>query len=180
VVPGITGTADVVQRVEDGYRKIFGEPFQLGDTALRVSARSGLALYPDDGGDADTLLRNAEAALKKAKSGGDKMLFYARQMTERRAENLTLENKLQQALEKDEFVLHYQPKVDVETRRIIGVEALIRWQSPELGLVPPGKIHSAARGDGPHPESRHLGAAPRGARAPPLGRAGAGCAAGRR
>jgi diguanylate cyclase (GGDEF)-like protein len=140
VVPGITGTEDVVRRVEDGYKKVFGEPFQLGDTELRVSARSGIALYPDDGADADTLLRNAEAALKKAKSGGDKILFYARQMTERGAENLTLENKLQQALEKDEFVLHYQPKVDVETRRIVGVEALIRWQSAELGLVSPGKF----------------------------------------
>src|SRR4026207_1446331 len=100
--------------------------------ARRASARAGRALYPVDGGDADTLLRNAEAALKKAKAGGDKMLFYARQMTERGAENLTPEAKLQQALEKDECVLHYQPKVDVETRRVVGVEALIRWQSPEL------------------------------------------------
>src|SRR5205823_5950651 len=64
-------------------------------------------------------------------------LFYTQQMTERVAGQLTLENKLRQALENDEFVLHYQPKVDVDTRRIVGVEALMRWQSPDLGLVPP-------------------------------------------
>ena len=61
-------------------------------------------------------------------------------MTERVVENLTLENKLRQALDREEFVLHYQPKVDVTTRRIVGVEALLRWQSPELGLVPPSKF----------------------------------------
>jgi len=64
-------------------------------------------------------------------------LFYTAQMTERVAEKLALENKLRRALERDEFILHYQPKVDLERRSIVGVEALIRWQSPELGLVPP-------------------------------------------
>jgi len=140
MVAGVFDTGGLLRYLEQGYREVFGEPFQLGDTALRVSARIGVALCPTDGDDADTLLRNAEAALKRVSASAEKVLFYAPQMTERGAENLTLENKLQQALEKDEFVLHYQPKVDVETRRIVGVEALIRWQSAELGLVSPGKF----------------------------------------
>jgi EAL domain-containing protein (putative c-di-GMP-specific phosphodiesterase class I) len=83
------------------------------------------------------LFQNAEAALKKAKATGERYLFHTQQMTERIGEELALENKLRKALEKEEFVLHYQPKVDTSTRRIESVEALIRWQSPELGLVPP-------------------------------------------
>jgi len=98
---------------------------------------SGHRLVPEDGADADTLFRNAEAALKRAKAGGERYLFYAQQMTERVAENLALENKMRRALENQEFVLHYQPKVDTVTRKIEGLEALIRWQSPDLGLVPP-------------------------------------------
>jgi diguanylate cyclase (GGDEF)-like protein len=115
----------------------FGSPFRIGDGEVRASAKVGIAVFPNDGADADTLLRNAEAALKKAKARGERYLFYTQEMTERIAEKLALESKLRQALEKEEFVLHYQPKVDLETRSIVGVEALIRWQSPELGLVPP-------------------------------------------
>src|SRR5439155_1350606 len=86
--------------------------------------------------------RNAESAVKRAKSQGERYLFYTAQMTERVAEKLALENKLRRALERDEFILHYQPKVDLERRSIVGVEALIRWQSPELGLVPPLPVQS--------------------------------------
>jgi EAL domain-containing protein (putative c-di-GMP-specific phosphodiesterase class I) len=81
-----------------------------------------------------------EAALAKAKALGERYVIYTSALTERIGERLTLENKLRRALEKHEFVLHYQPKVEMETRRIVGVEALIRWQSPELGLVPPVKF----------------------------------------
>jgi len=109
----------------------------VSGTELRVSAKAGIALFPNDGQDADALFQNAEAALKKAKAAGERYLFHTQQMTERIGEKLALENKLRQALEKEEFVLHYQPKVDTATRRIDSVEALIRWQSPELGLVPP-------------------------------------------
>ena len=137
IIPGVASDEEVARRVERRQKAIFGPPFQLGGTELRVSAKVGIALYPSDGADADTLLRNAEAALAKAKAGGERYLFYTQKLTERIAEKLTLENKLRQALEQDEFVLHYQPKVNMDTRRIEGVEALIRWQSPELGLVPP-------------------------------------------
>src|SRR5207245_10693786 len=115
----------------------FGPPYLVSGTELRVSAKAGVALFPNDGQDADALFQNAEAALKKAKATGERYLFHTQQMTERIGEKLALENKLRQALEKEEFVLHYQPMVDTATRRIDSVEALIRWQSPELGLVPP-------------------------------------------
>ncbi len=136
-IPDEAELEGVARRVERLHREIFGKPFQVGDTELRVAARFGIALYPGDGADADTLFRHAEAALKKAKAGGDRYLFYDPRMTERVAEKFSLESKLRLALENQEFVLHYQPKVNLETRRIVGLEALIRWQSPELGLVPP-------------------------------------------
>jgi EAL domain-containing protein (putative c-di-GMP-specific phosphodiesterase class I) len=119
---------------------VFGPPYRVAGQEITIAARVGISMFPGDGADADTLFRNAEAALKKAKATGERYLFYAQQMTERVAEKLTLESKLRRALEKEEFVLHYQPKVDLETRSIVGVEALIRWQSPDLGLVAPFKF----------------------------------------
>jgi predicted signal transduction protein with EAL and GGDEF domain len=107
---------------------------------VTVSARVGVAVFPADGSDADTLFRNAEAALKRAKATGERYLFYAREMTERVAERLSLESKLRKALEREEFVLHYQPKIRLDRMDIVGVEALIRWRSPDLGLVPPMKF----------------------------------------
>jgi diguanylate cyclase (GGDEF)-like protein len=118
-------------------KECFGSPFRIGAAEIRAYAKIGIAVYPNDGADADTLLRNAEAAVKKAKASGEPYLFYTQEMTERIAEKLALENLLRQAFEKEEFVLHYQPKVNVETRSIVGVEALIRWRSPRRGLVPP-------------------------------------------
>jgi diguanylate cyclase (GGDEF)-like protein/PAS domain S-box-containing protein len=128
---------ELARRTERRLEEFFGAPYRVRDENLRISAKAGIALFPDDAADGETLFRNAEAALKKAKQAGERMLFYEQQMTERVSEKLALENKLRQALENEEFVLHYQPKVDFETRSIQGVEALIRWQSPELGLVPP-------------------------------------------
>jgi EAL domain-containing protein (putative c-di-GMP-specific phosphodiesterase class I) len=134
---GVSSESEVARLVEQWLAECFGPPFTVNGTELRVSAKAGVALFPNDGADADALFGNAEAALKKAKATGERYLFHTQQMTERIGEKLALENKLRQALEKEEFVLHYQPKVDTETRRILGVEALIRWQSDELGLVPP-------------------------------------------
>ena len=140
VMPASASGGELARRTERRYDETLSRPFDIAGTALRVAARIGIALFPADGGDADTLLRNAEAALKRAKATGERYLFYTQEMTARVAEKLALENKLRQALEKDEFVLHYQPKVELDTRRIVGMEALIRWQSPELGLVPPVKF----------------------------------------
>jgi PAS domain S-box-containing protein/diguanylate cyclase (GGDEF)-like protein len=134
---GVSSESEVARLIEEWLAECFGPPYLVSGTELRVSAKAGIALFPGDGADADALFQNAEAALKKAKATGDRYLFHTQQMTERIGEKLALENKLRQALEKEQFVLHYQPQVDTVTRRIESVEALIRWQSPELGLVPP-------------------------------------------
>jgi diguanylate cyclase (GGDEF)-like protein len=140
VVPDVQSAEEFARRTEVLLGEFSGKPFRLGGTELRVAAKAGIAMFPGDGRDADTLFRNAEAALKKAKASGERYLFYRQEMTAHVAEKLGLENKLRQALDNEEFILHYQPKVELETRRIVGLEALIRWQSPELGLVPPGKF----------------------------------------
>jgi diguanylate cyclase (GGDEF)-like protein len=142
VVPEVRSEEEFGRIVEAQATRCFGAPYRLGDTELRVAVKAGIAMFPDDAADPEGLLKNAEAALKKAKASGERYVFYTQQMTERVAEKLALENQLRQALEKNEFVLHYQPKVDLEKRAIVGLEALIRWQSPQLGLVPPGQFIS--------------------------------------
>jgi diguanylate cyclase (GGDEF)-like protein len=115
----------------------FGAPYRVGENDLRLSARMGLALFPAHGREPDALLMRAEFALRKAKTSGERHVVYAPAMSERVAERLALENQLRHALEREEFVLHYQPKVDLDSREIVGVEALIRWKNAEGGLVPP-------------------------------------------
>ena len=123
--------------VDRALLRWFSEPYALGGAALRLSARAGIALAPDDGQDPDALMLHAESALKKAKAGGERYVFYRQSMSERGAQRLALENELRAAIEQRQFVLHYQPQVDVDTRRVVAVEALIRWRSPQRGLVAP-------------------------------------------
>jgi len=99
--------------------------------------RAGISLYPNDGADPEVLLRNAEAALQDAKTRNEHYSFYAPDMNSRVAVNLVLENKLRSALERREFVLYYQPKVDLDSGRVVGLEALIRWNDRDQGLVHP-------------------------------------------
>jgi PAS domain S-box-containing protein/diguanylate cyclase (GGDEF)-like protein len=138
--PDVAGAEDAARQAALKYTEIFDAPFDANGTELRVSARFGIAMFPGDGGEADTLFRNAESALKSAKSSVERYVFYAQQMTARVAERLSLENKLRRALEKNEFLLHYQPKVNLATGAIAGVEALIRWNDPATGLVPPAQF----------------------------------------
>ena len=133
----VSDAAGVGRLLTGHYRKVFDPPFTVSGQTLYASARLGVAVYPSDGQNAETLYRNAESALKKAKHGAERIVFYEARMAEAVGERLALESKLRLALERNEFVLHYQAKVDVDTRRIEGLEALIRWNSPELGLVPP-------------------------------------------
>jgi diguanylate cyclase (GGDEF)-like protein/PAS domain S-box-containing protein len=130
-----------VERLLDTTMNAFMEyPFRLDGSVFRVGIKAGVALFPDDGADADTLLRNAEAALKRAKAGGERHLFYTQAMNERAAGKLTLETQLREALDREEFVLHYQPKINLTTGKLTGAEALIRWNDPRTGLVPPGRF----------------------------------------
>jgi diguanylate cyclase (GGDEF)-like protein/PAS domain S-box-containing protein len=137
VVPDVRELDELARRIEQRLTDFFGAAYPVGNAELRISAKLGIAVYPEDGADAETLFRNAEAALKKAKQAGEPYLFYEQRMSERVSEKLALESKLRRALEQEQFVLHYQPKVNLETRQITGAEALIRWQDPETGLVPP-------------------------------------------
>jgi diguanylate cyclase (GGDEF)-like protein len=140
MVTELNSGEELARLVEQRDGAIFGPGFLIGDAELRVSARFGIAMVPDDGVDADTLFRNAEAALKNAKSRGDRYLFYAQAMNERVAEKFSLENRLRQAIEKEDFVLHYQPKVNLASGKLAGCEALIRWNDPQTGLVPPAQF----------------------------------------
>jgi diguanylate cyclase (GGDEF)-like protein len=136
----VGSTAAVAHLLNDRVSPFVRQNVTVAGQELRLSARFGAAIHPSDGDAPETLYANAEAALKNAKATGERFLFYAPDMNARFAESLTLENRLRGALEKEEFVLHYQPKVTVAGRRIVGLEALIRWQAPDLGLVPPGKF----------------------------------------
>lgn len=104
---------------------------------LRLAARAGIAMYPKDGADADTLLRNAEAALRKSKVEGERYVFYARALNARVAERLALESKLHRAVDRLEFAFHFQPKVELSHRRIVGVEALLRWPGAPQEMASP-------------------------------------------
>lgn len=139
LMPDVEDEDELARRAEQRIREVFAASYRLGDTELRIAAKYGIAIFPGDGRDADTLLKNAEAALKKAKGTGERYLFYTQEMTDRVGEHLRMETRLREALEREEFILHYQPKIDMETKAIVGLEALLRWNSPE-GLVPPGKF----------------------------------------
>jgi diguanylate cyclase (GGDEF)-like protein/PAS domain S-box-containing protein len=140
VLPEVKQEGGVAQLLEKTMAAFLDHPFRLNDSIFRVAAKVGVALFPQDGSDADTLFKHAEAALKKAKASGDRFLFYTQKMTATVAAKLTLENQLRQALDKEEFVLHYQPKVNLESGKLTSAEALIRWNDPRTGLVPPGKF----------------------------------------
>lgn len=112
--------------------------FELDGQEVYVSASLGISIYPGDGVDADSLLRNADTAMFQAKQQGPAIYqFYLPQMNERAMARLTMETQLRGALARQEFVLHYQPKASLITGQITGFEALLRWQRPGLGLVPP-------------------------------------------
>ncbi|MDP9082378.1 MAG: EAL domain-containing protein [Pseudomonadota bacterium] len=140
VLPEVSHEAEVARVLEKTIEGFLNHSFQLEDTQYRIAAKVGVAVFPDDGSEADTLFKNAESALKKAKVGGDRYLFYAQKMTETVAGSLGLENRLRQALDNEEFVLHYQPKVSIANGAVTGAEALLRWQDPRAGLVPPARF----------------------------------------
>ena len=119
----------------------FAASFLLSGQEYHITASIGISTYPDDSDDIQTLLKNADIAMYRAKEQGrNAFQFYSAQMNVHSIERLTLESSLRRALERNELVLHYQPRIGIRSGRITGVEALARWQHPELGLVPPGKF----------------------------------------
>jgi len=140
VLPKAMYEANVARVLEKTIAAFMKHEFSLNDAVYRMAAKFGVAVFPDDGTDADTLFNNAEAALKKAKASRDRYLFYAQKMTETVAMSLGIENRLRRALEREEFVLHYQPKVNIVSGKLTGAEALIRWNDPVSGLTLPGRF----------------------------------------
>ena len=129
--------ARVAQKILDGI----AHPFHIAGHELYASASLGITLYPPDEHNIEGLLRNADVAMYRVKErGGNGYEFYAADMTSNAQARLALENALRRALDRKEFELHYQPLVDLDSGRIKGVEALIRWRRPEHGLVPPGEF----------------------------------------
>ncbi len=127
---------------------VFHEPFRIEGRVLRTSFRSGIARSPADGNDGNTLAQRAEAALKQAKEAGEQYLHYQIEMHSDIAERLALEHRLRAALDERQLVLHYQPQVSIATGLIDGVEALLRWQDPERGLVFPGQFLAVLESSG--------------------------------
>jgi diguanylate cyclase (GGDEF)-like protein/PAS domain S-box-containing protein len=126
----------------------FHRPFNIEGREVHASPSIGIAVYPDDGDDAEALLRNADAAMYKAKRRGNGFQLYTPSLNQETSERMLLENDLRHALERDELILYYQPQAEVGSGRILGVEALIRWQHPKLGLVPPDRFIGLAEETG--------------------------------
>lgn len=125
------------------------EPIELDGQSIYVGMSIGIALYPADGTDPETLQSHADAALHQAKAQGRGVLrFFSPELSSRARSRLTLEADLRQAIERQELVLHYQPQIDLQTGRIVGLEALVRWQHPVRGMVPPGEFIAFAEESG--------------------------------
>ena len=132
--PSVSGE---LQRIVES----FSQPFAVDGRDVFITASVGVALYPQDAKDPETLMKSAELAMYRAKeSGRNGYQLYTAEMQTRVTERLALEGKLRRALERGEFSLHYQPQVDLRSKRIFGVEALIRWNQPDLGMVSPAKF----------------------------------------
>jgi diguanylate cyclase (GGDEF)-like protein len=144
----IEGTKDVVEAI-GSLSKVLKFSFDLHDQELFATASVGVSLFPLDGQDSQTLLKNAGAALYKAKtSGGANYQFYTADMHAMASRRLGLETNLRRAIHNEEFLIHYQPRVSVDSLEITGVEALVRWQHPQLGLISPSEFIPLAEDTG--------------------------------
>ena len=127
---------------------IIKQPWTVHESEVLITASIGIALFPNDGEDAETLTANADTAMYRAKEEGDNYQFYTSAMNVKALERMRMEKDLKKAVEADEFVVHYQPQVDIRSGRIVGVEALLRWQHPEKGLILPGDFIALAEDTG--------------------------------
>jgi len=130
--------ADALARVASKLLQVLVAPIHLEGTDVFVTASVGAALYPNDGQSAETLLQHADSALSHAKARGrNNVQFYSPQLTAQASQRLTLESELRRGMERRELLLHYQPKFELGTQRLVGAEALMRWCQPQRGMVSP-------------------------------------------
>lgn len=135
----------IIQRIMDGI----AQPLTIEGHEFFISSSVGVAVYPTDGATPEELIKHADIAMYRAKeTGRNNFQFYTSAMNERALERLRIEGDLRNALEREEFILHYQPQVDLRTGKIVGVEALIRWEHPELGMIPPMRFIGLAEETG--------------------------------
>ncbi len=138
-----------VQVVTKRILQAMSEPFDINGRELRITCSIGIACYPKDGEDQQTLLKNADAAMYRAKElGRNNAQYYEAGMNTKAMERLELENGLYHALARNEFLLHYQPQVDLRTGEIVGMEALVRWLHPERGMISPAVFIPVAEASG--------------------------------
>ena len=139
------GSEEQAARAANRVIETLAQPIAIGPQEVFVSASIGIVMYPRDGDDLDTLLKNADVAMYHAKSEGrNRYAFYHDSMRQATARRLSLEHDLRRAIEHEQFVLHYQPQIDVSSGRITGIEALIRWNHPTLGMLWPQHFISVA------------------------------------
>lgn len=139
----------VPARVADRLLSSIFQPYNLEGQELNITASMGIALYPDDGDCLDVLMQRAHHAMYSAKKmGKNNYAYYSRESGMNSLDRLTLENEMRKALERGEFVLHYQPQIDGVTGRVEGVESLVRWQHPKRGLLAPGEFIDVAEESG--------------------------------
>ncbi len=137
IVENIDGVDDAIS-IADNLSTVLEHNVRLDDQETFTGASIGIAIYPDDGEDARTLLKNADTALFRAKENGRHCFqFYKPEMSVTAMERLELENSLRKALDEDQFVVFYQPTIDIHKNEIVGVEALLRWEHPEKGIIKP-------------------------------------------
>jgi len=149
VVLTVAHEADDVAKVAQRIKNALAQPVLLGKQEVFVTPSIGIALYPDDGETVDTLLKNADAAMYEAKRAGkNRYRFYTQSMNAHALRRLTMESKLHKALENNEFWLSYQPQMDARSGEIVGMEALLRWDNPELGTVSPFEFISIVENNG--------------------------------
>ncbi|MHB8483264.1 MAG: EAL domain-containing protein [Nitrospiria bacterium] len=140
IFENISRTKDI-KRLCQKLLNVLSKPFDVCGQECFITASIGVSLFPDDGENEETLLRHADTAMFRAKERGrNTFQFFSQEMSAESSDKLVLENQLRHALERHEFVLYYQPLVDVQTEEIVGVEALIRWNHPNSGMIPPGKF----------------------------------------
>ena len=140
LLPDLAHAEDAAQ-IANKIMELFAAPFIVAGHEFRASASIGIAIFPRDGESAELLLKHADIAMYKVKSSGKNgYTFFTSEMNSSHQERISLENELHQAIQNSEFVLHYQPQINMLSNRIVGVEALIRWQHPERGLLSPGSF----------------------------------------